>query len=518
MTEIRNTFKAIILDMDGVVTQTATLHAEAWKQMFDSFLESVYGENFHPLVIGKDYKHYIDGIPRYDGVRGFLKSRNLEIPEGNPGDYPDHKTVHGLGNKKNEIFLGLLKTQGAQVYKDALAMLKIWKKEKIKLAIISSSRNCSHVIHSAGLTEYFDTRVDGELSEKENLAGKPAPDIFLKACELLNVEPHEAIVIEDAIAGIKAGKRGGFAVVIGVARHGEGRGMKEAGADIVVKELTELENITQLERPTLHLDLPDALENFQEIAKSFEEKRPILFLDYDGTLTPIVSNPKDAVLSEVTKKIIKDLSEYITIAIISGRDRKDAESMIGLPNLIYAGSHGFDIKGPNGLQKQHEQGQETLPALDKAEARLIENLANVASVQVERKKYAIAVHYRNVEKESIEQVKSAVAAEAAQHPKLKKGYGKKILELKPDLDWDKGKALRWLMEELRSDTYEQTPVFIGDDITDEDAFKAIRGKGTGIIVGAHDEETAASYSLQNVDEVNLFLTELKRFLSERKEM
>ncbi|WPR75949.1 trehalose-phosphatase [Algoriphagus sp. NG3] len=262
-----------------------------------------------------------------------------------------------------------------------------------------------------------------------------------------------------------------------------------------------------------YVDLPDALEYFNEIAKKLEGQRPILFLDYDGTLTPIVSNPEDAVLSPETKEIVQDLAEKITIALISGRDRKNVESLIGLPNVIYAGSHGFDITGPNGMEKQHEKGQDVLPALDEAERSLKDSLANISGVQVERKKYAIAVHYRNVEKEFVQQVKTAVSKEIEKQPELKKGKGKKIRELKPDIDWHKGKALLWLLEELSSKTDQLFPVFIGDDITDEDAFQAIQDRGIGIIVGSHETETAASYSLENVEDVNLFLKELKKMLN-----
>lgn len=236
-------FTSVILDMDGVVTQTALLHAEAWKQMFDAFLKARDGEDFLPLTIESDYKKYIDGIPRFDGVRNFLKSREIEIPEGEYEDGTEMETIHGLGHRKNEIFRNLVEEKGAHVYEDALAMLKKWKNENVKLAIISSSRNCRHIIESAGVSEYFDSRVDGVTLAEEDLRGKPQPDIFLRACELLGVEPNETIVLEDSIAGVEAGKKGGFAWVIGVARHGEAKELKEAGADRVVEKLTELYTI-----------------------------------------------------------------------------------------------------------------------------------------------------------------------------------------------------------------------------------------------------------------------------------
>tara|TARA_R110002020_G_scaffold326017_1_gene541752 strand:+ start:181 stop:1023 length:843 start_codon:yes stop_codon:yes gene_type:complete len=271
--------------------------------------------------------------------------------------------------------------------------------------------------------------------------------------------------------------------------------------------------MTYEERSRPNVDLPDALDKFPEIISRLKGKIPILFLDYDGTLTPIVSNPENAVLPDETKKVLQQLAGHITIALISGRDRHNVKSIVDIPNLIYAGSHGFDITGPDGLEKQHEKGQDVLPELDEAEQRLTERLADIAGVQVERKKYAIAVHYRNVEKEHVQQVKTAVTEEVENHPRLKKGKGKKILELKPDFDWHKGKALLWLMEELGGESEHLVPIFIGDDITDEDAFKAIQGKGIGILVGAHEEDTTATFSLKDVDEVNRFLTQLREYVS-----
>ncbi|MDR7127858.1 alpha,alpha-trehalase [Algoriphagus sp. 4150] len=258
--------------------------------------------------------------------------------------------------------------------------------------------------------------------------------------------------------------------------------------------------------------LPSAVENFKEIVGEIGSRQPILFLDYDGTLTPIVDNPEEAILSDEIKKLIKEIAEDISVVIISGRDRENVELKVGLSELIYAGSHGFDIVGPNGLEMQHEQGQEILPTLDEAEGNLNERLDGIAGVQVERKKYAIAVHYRNVEKDKVPEVKKAVLEELDRQPQLKKGSGKKILELKPELDWDKGKALTWLIEALGSESNLLFPVYIGDDITDEDAFEEMADHGIGIIVGSHDQKTRASYGLRNVAEVLCFLEKFEMSL------
>lgn len=236
-------FNAVVLDMDGVITKTATIHAKAWKQMFDEFLKEKQGENFRPLDITKDYHEFIDGKPRKDGIRSFLQSRKIELPEGDPDDEPQKNTVNGLAKRKNKIFLDTIKKDGVEVFEDTAEMLEIWKKEGKKLAVISSSRNCEYIIESAGLTTMFKIRVDGIVSEEESLKGKPAPDIFLNATEKLGAKKESTIVIEDAISGVQAGKKGQFALVVGVDRNEKSESLKKAGADIVVKKLTELKNI-----------------------------------------------------------------------------------------------------------------------------------------------------------------------------------------------------------------------------------------------------------------------------------
>lgn len=261
--------------------------------------------------------------------------------------------------------------------------------------------------------------------------------------------------------------------------------------------------------------LPHAIERFNDISKTISDSKPILFLDYDGTLSPIVPNPEDAVLAEKTKKVLQKLSEVIPVVVVSGRDRADVQAKVGL-DVIYAGSHGFDITGPNGLDMQYEGGEKAVGALDEAEQRLQEKLKDVAGCRVERKKYAIAVHYRNVADHEVQTVKDVVFEELQKSEHLKKGTGKKILELKPNIDWNKGRATTWLLSTLGVATDKQIPIFIGDDITDEDALAAIAEEGIGILVGLHGEKTAASYRLQDTDEVAQFLDQLYNMLHENR--
>ncbi len=509
-------YKAAIFDMDGVLTQTAQIHAKAWKEMFDEYLKGKQGDNFEPLDINRDYEKYIDGVLRQEGVRNFLQSRNINIPEGQPDDDPKKETLHGLGNRKNEMFLKVIDKEGVEVYQDALELLQVWQKRNVKLAVISSSRNCKHILEKAGIARFFEVRVDGVVSREQDLESKPAPDIFLKAAERLQSHPDETIVIEDAQLGVQAGKRGEFGLVVGVARHGENEALITGGADIVVKQLTELKDkIKDDQMNNRPEELPHALAQIDNILENTGGKQICLFLDYDGTLTPIVSNPDEALLSDKAREVIRKLSEQISVAIISGRDRKDVRSKAGIKNIIYAGSHGFDISGPDGLDMEHESGEKIIPVLDSAEKHLKEKLRPVGGVQVERKKYAIAVHFRNAKDNALPEIKEAVSEVLNSNKELKKGSGKKIIELKPDINWHKGKALIWLMEKLQLNRDKYIPVFIGDDETDEDALEVIKDDGIGIITGSHDQTTAAHYRLDDTDQVIEFLEKLKNHLVNR---
>ncbi len=508
MSKLKNlNFEAVILDLDGVITKTETVHARAWKKMFDDFLRERQGEGFRPLDIKYDYNKYIDGIPRLDGIRGFLRSRNLEIPEGDPNDDPEKNTVHGMGKRKNRMFREVIEKEGVEVYEDALKMIDKWKKENIKLAVISSSKNCKYILEKAGLEDRFEVRVDGNTLVEKNIKGKPEPDMFIKAAEYLGVNIAETIVIEDAIQGVQAGKKGSFGCVVGVARNGKEEALKEAGADIVVKKLTDL---LEIDREP-HENLPHAMDEIEHLFEIKGERQLVVFLDYDGTLTPIVRDPEAAELPDDNREVITHLSTRIPVAVISGRDLQDLKSKINIETLIYAGSHGFDISGPDDLKMVHESEKEITPALDEAEKRLNEHLKNIQGAKVERKKFAIAVHYRNVQdNEMVQTVKNEVQKEADRQEILKTGSGKKIMELKPDLDWNKGYAINWLTEKMNWKPEDYLRIYLGDDITDEDGFEAIKEDGIGILVGSHGEKTSASFALRDTDEVSEFLNHIKQ--------
>lgn len=242
-TVIWNQFDAVLFDLDGVLTATAKVHASCWKKMFDEYLQkrtTRLGVPFHPFEVGTDYRLYVDGKPRFDGVRDFLRSRNIELPEGAPDDPPQMETVCGLGNRKNEMINAVIESEGVEVYGGSVALVRHILEKGIKVAIVTSSQNCDTVLKAAGISDYFKVRVDGNIIHDQHLAGKPAPDAFLAAAQTLGVNPKRAVVVEDAISGVQAGRNGGFGLVIGVARKGDAEELMEHGADVVVKDLGEL--------------------------------------------------------------------------------------------------------------------------------------------------------------------------------------------------------------------------------------------------------------------------------------
>lgn len=230
---------ACLFDLDGVVTKTAAVHAAAWKEMFDAFLRERDGDAFRPFT-DADYDEYVDGRPRADGVRTFLASRDIELPEGERDDPPDARTVHGLGNRKNELLLARIRTDGVEAYDSTLRYLAAVRARGLRTAIVSSSANCLDVLRSIGAEDLFDVRIDGVVAAERGLPGKPEPDTFLAAARDLGVEPSRAAVFEDALAGMDAGRAGHFGYVVGVDRVGQADALYAHGADRVVTDLAEL--------------------------------------------------------------------------------------------------------------------------------------------------------------------------------------------------------------------------------------------------------------------------------------
>ena len=508
--------EAAIFDLDGVITDTARLHAGAWKELIDRYLEERAGrrnEPFEPFDKEDDYRRYVDGKPRYQGLASFLESRDIELPWGDADDGPDQETVCGLGNRKDAIFARVLEREGVELIDGTVELVDRLREAGVRVAVASSSRNCGPILERAGIADRFEARVDGETVMQTDLEGKPAPDIFVEAARRVGADPPHSVVFEDAVSGVEAALRGDFGLVVGVVADPAGRvSLREAGAHLV----WEQERMGELEPRLLNAWLasrehrrPGALAHWDELAARLREARPVVFLDYDGTLTPIVSRPDEAVLSGEMREAVRRVARRFPTTVVSGRGREDVSTLVDLPELNYAGSHGFDISGPKSEgDLKHEAAAEVEPVIEEVTRRLKRELAEVEGTVVEPKRFTVAVHYRLVDERQVEAVESAVESAVEAHDELQLAHGKKVFEIRPALDWDKGKAVLWILEALELDGPDTLPLYLGDDTTDEDAFQALEDRGLGFVVFVEPRPTAAGYQLQDVTEVREFLDRL----------
>jgi trehalose-phosphatase len=499
---------AVLFDLDGVITDTASLHAAAWARMFDEYLTSrpaAQAENHDPFTPA-DYRHFIDGKPRYDGVRDFLASRGVTLPWGAADDDASRATVCGLGNRKQELFTAAI-ANGVPVFESTVSLVRRLIGTGVQVAVFSASRNCATVLQSAGIAELFQTRVDGIVADELALPGKPDPAMLLEAARRLGVRPGRTVVIEDSEAGVTAGRAGGFGLVIGVDRSGEAAaGLRERGADVVVGDLTEV-TVRAIDRRMS--TLPDALASFGQLAGVVGARRPAIFFDFDGTLSDIVDQPGAAELVPGAAKALQSLAALYPVAVLSGRGLDDIRARIDIPGLWYAGSHGFEMVAPDGSYHRNETAAEAIPALAEAAAELTGRLASIPGVEVEHKRYAVAVHYRNAAPAAATTVTAAVH-DIGNRNGLKVTSGRMVVELRPNMDWDKGKTLQWIAGRVSGEE-PLLPIFVGDDLTDEDGFDSVLHDGIGIVV-RHledgDRATAARFSLDDPDHVREFIERL----------
>ncbi len=485
---------AVLFDLDGVVTDTASLHAAAWAELFHDY-------DFTPA----DYRHFIDGKPRYDGVRDFLASRGVTLPWGSPSDEGDD-TVCGLGNRKQKLYLERI-ADGVPTFESTVALVRRLDELGVGTAIYSASRNCERVLDAAGIGGYFAVRVDGVTAERLGLPGKPDPAMLLETARRLGARPGRCVVVEDAEAGVAAGRAGGFGLVIGVDRTGAATdALLENGADTVIGDLADV-TVRAIDRRMT--ELPDALRSFGQIAGVVGARRPALFFDFDGTLSEIVDNPDAAQLFPGADKALQSLAALYPVAVLSGRDLDDIRARIAIPGLWYAGSHGFEMVGPDGVHHQNETAAAAVPLLAAAAGELQEELADLTGVMVEHKRFAVAVHYRNGGTDAEAVVTAAVHRAGVRHG-LKVTAGRKVVELRPNMDWDKGETLEWIVDRVAG-REPLLPIYLGDDLTDEDAFDSVLHDGIGIVV-RHTEDgnrcTAARYSLDDPAHVREFVERL----------
>jgi alpha,alpha-trehalase len=488
-------FDAAILDVDGVLTRTATLHEEAWARLFEPLLRA--RGDARPFS-RDDYLAHVDGKPRHQGLIDFLASRGIELP-------PDE--ARELTERKNRLYLELIDRGGVDVFEDAVESVRRWRDRGLWIAFVSASKNAGQVLRAAGLDRLCDVRVDGETAAMLGLADKR--ELFREGARRLEVEPARAFVVEDAVSGVEAAAAAGFARVVGVARDGGAevaRELAQRGADVVVAHLDELEEMAppMTRRAS---SLPRAL-GAHRLDTRLDDKQPVVLLDFDGTLAPIVARPDDAAISDDARRLLRELAAYYPVAVVSGRDLQDVVARVGVDDLWYAGNHGFEIISPDGRTFTRDEARPALESLSEAETTLHGELGEVPGVVLERKAFALAVHYRTAAEADAERAIQRAAELAEGSDALRLHWDLKVVELRPDVAWDKGYAVREILGAIGADPRRCVPVYVGDGPTDEDAFRALAEVGLGILVGAPRRPTFAHLRLDAQDEVPALLERL----------
>ena len=456
---------------------------------------------------------------RYDGVAGFLESRGIPLPRGEPSDPPDRDTVCGLGNRKNDAFVAQVREHGVEPFESTLVLARGLRAHRHPHRLPSRrARTAPRCSLRPALTGSSTCAWTASTWPRLGLAGKPDPALFLEAARRLGVAPAQAAVVEDALAGVEAGRRGGFGLVVGVDRTGHTDTLAAHGADVVVADLAYLEvddegrwSIARTVRSAA--ELPPALGN-PELAERLVTRSLAVFSDYDGTLTPIVARPELALLADETLAVLNRLARKCLVAIISGRDLDDVRDMVRAEGVWYAGSHGMDIAAPDGARHEIEEAHRLLDVLAAAADELDAELTAVPGAWLDRKRFAFAAHTRQVDDARVPEVEAAVDDVVARHPELRRIDGKRVFEVRPDIEWDKGRALWWLFEQagladtVRADLPRRRPHRRGRVLA------ARRRRASGSWSPTRCVPSAADYRVTDTDEVRTFLTDVATLLEE----
>ncbi len=391
------------------------------------------------------------------------------------------------------------------VFDSTIALVRRLHDVGIRTGAYSSGPSCGEVLAAAGIGDIFTVHVadvDGQLS----CPGKPDPAVLLETARQLDASPRRCVVVESSEAGASAGRDGGFALVVGVDRVGNADELRRNGADIVVTDFVEISVRCGDRRMST---LSDALQSYGQIATVMAMRRPAVLLDFDGTLSAIVDDPDSASLVDGAADALKVLATQCDVAVLSGRDLADLAPRVGLPGIWYAGSHGFELTAPDGTHHHIETAETAIGVLDVAAVELRDRFELLDGVRVEHKRYAVAVHYRNAAPGVVREVTATVHT-VGQRSGLRVTNGRKVIELRPNIAWDKGKALEWILRRI-AESDSVLPIYLGDDLTDEDVFDAVRHDGIGIVV-RHGEDgdrpSSARFALDGPHAVREFIERL----------
>ena len=359
-----------------------------------------------------------------------------------------------------------------------------------------------------------DLRSVGVSSAEVRDSCNAEPASLAEEARRLDTRPGRSVVLTNAAAAVAAARASGFALVVGVDYAGVGDALTRQGADVVVRSVADIAVRVGDRRMTQLPNATDLLDDAEDPTAGLPgDRQPAVFFDFDGTLSDIVDDPDTACLSAGAAEALQSLTAQCPVAVLSGRDLADVRQRIGLPGIWYAGSHGFESVGPDGAHHENDAAASAIPVLEDAAAKLREQLSTVAGVAVEHKRFGVAVHYRNAQRSTVGDV-LAVVRGIGQRTGLRVTTGREVVELRPDIDWDKGKTLRWVVDQISDDqSAALLPIYLGDDITDEDAFDAVLNDGIGIVVRHSDDgdrATAARYALDSPAQVSAFTGRLAR--------
>ena len=493
---------AVIFDLDGVVTNTRALRAAACKRAFDDYLSgraAKGNEDCSPFT-EEDYHRYVDGKSAHDGFAEFLASRRISLRPNSVSVVED--ALIGLADRAEDAFLDML-DEGVLAIESTLDVVGELHQAGIATAVCSWNRNCDRVLHAAGIENLFAVCINGAVVDGVGMCGTPDVAVLVEATRRLGTDPGRSVVVADAVAGVEAGRNGGFAVVIGVDRTGSTDELSASGADVVVDDLADVE----VRKGDIRVPrLPNALNSASQLAGVVTGRQLFVCLDFDGTLSEIVADPAEATLVDGAAKALQRLAALCPVAVLSGRNPAELRDRVGVPGIWYAGNHGFDLIAPDGSYHENEAAVAAVPVLEAAAAELRDLESQVPGARVEHKRFAVAVHYRNVAPERVAEVVAAVHRHGRRHG-LRVASDRKVIELQPNVSCDKGMSLRWISGCIHQ-AGRLVPIYIGDSLTDEDAFDAMRYTGIGIVV-RHNEDgdrpTAAQFTLRNPGEVAVFL-------------
>ena len=510
---------AVIFDLYGVLTEAASVQRAAWASLFNEYLvrRPAHEDEDHSAFTDDDYWQLVNGKPRPDGVADFLASQGISLPRGVPSDTGEG-TICGLANRQRQLYADLLDRE-VPLFGAMVTLARKLRDIDVATAAHSSSPGCQAVSKVTGVDGLLDVYIDETAAEGLRIAGNPGLVVPAEASHVLDaayglgVLPHRTVIVGDTEAGLSAGRDAGFALVIGVDRTGHAEGLFQCGADVVVADLADIAVRTGDKRMS---EIPNALKSSGQLAGIVIGRESVLFLNYDVALSQTVSDPGAVALVDGAAQALRSLADVSPVVVISGRDLADLRDRVDIPGIWYAGSHGFELVGPDGSHREHEAGAAAVPVLAGAADELRDILEQIPGVRVVHTRFAVAVHYREAASEHIGEI-VGTTRRLGQRNKLRVTNGRMLVELRPDVDWDEGTRLAWIRSHI-DESKSLVPIYVGGDLTDEDAFEAVQLGGIGIAV-RHDDDgnrrTAARFVLDGLDEVRKMLKLTSRWQANR---